>query len=80
MPERLNIQYSDFRSQIMTIEELLYHIERTGIKKILRKYRRASNEHRSRLIESIFLNIPQMPIFIDISSPTSRHIHNMLRL
>lgn len=65
MPERLNIQYSDFRSQIMTIEELLYHIERTGIKKILRKYRRASNEHRSCLIESIFLNIPQMPIFID---------------
>ena len=28
MREQLNIQYSDFRSQIMTIEELLYHIQK----------------------------------------------------
>lgn len=65
MLEKLNVKYSDFRSQIMTIEELLHHIQLTGINKILSKYRRASNEQRSRLIESIFLSIPQMPFFID---------------
>lgn len=65
MLEKLNIQYSDFRSQIMTVEELLYHINRTGINRILSRYRHASNEQRSRLIESIFLSIPQMPFFID---------------
>lgn len=65
MREQLNIQYSDFRSQIMTIEELLYHIQKKGIHNALSQYSRTSRAQQSRLIEAILLNIPQMPFFID---------------
>lgn len=65
MREQLNIQYSDFRLQIMTVEELLSYISHTSIPHLLARGRRTSREQRSWLIEALLLNIPQMPFFID---------------
>lgn len=65
MHTELRIQYSDFRSQIMTIEELFSHLSCLGTVHILSKSSRTSRAQQSRMIEAILLNIPQMPFFID---------------
>lgn len=68
MHTELRIQYSDFRSQIMTIEELFSHLSCPVNIHIFSKYSRTSRAQQSRIIEAILLNIPQMPFFIMILS------------
>jgi hypothetical protein len=61
------IRYSDFRTQIMSVEEILSYCIKKGFNRNNSLYRNISVKQKSRVIETIFLNMPQMPVFIDDS-------------
>lgn len=60
-----NLRYDDFRTQIMSVEELLYHCNESKYATIFKNGYRTSIEKRSRLVEALLLSMPQQPIFID---------------
>lgn len=59
-----DIQYNDFRRQIMTVEEIVGKWEQHGgVHLSFSDY--SYSEQRSRIIETLLIGMPQQPIFID---------------
>lgn len=63
-----DIKSSDFRRQIMTVEEMLCHITRDAFKRDLISSNRTSVRQRSRFIECLLMGLPQTPLYVDDSS------------
>lgn len=61
----VNIQYDDFRTQIMSVEELLRHCDKVGFPRMMANARRISAGQRSRIVEALLLGVPQQPLFVD---------------
>ena len=61
----VNIGYNDFRTQIMSVEELLYRFDETDATSSVSLFRRPTKAQSSRIIESVLLGMPQPMLFID---------------
>ncbi len=60
-----DIEYNDFRRQIMTVEEIVKKWEQYGGRHRLYSSEHSSSEQRSRIIETLLIGMPQQPIFMD---------------
>lgn len=60
-----DIGYNDFRIQIMSVQDILFHCKEVGFWQNMKGVRRASLDQRSRIVESILLGIPQPPVYVD---------------
>ena len=60
-----DIQYNDFRRQIMTVEEIVEKWGQYGGSRRLSFSEHSYSEQRSRIIETLLIGMPQQPIFID---------------
>jgi len=61
----VNIGYNDFRTQIMTVEDLLYRFNETDATTSVSLFRRPTQAQSSRIIESVLLGMPQPMLYID---------------
>lgn len=61
----VNIGYNDFRTQIMTVEDLLYRFNETDATASVLQFRRPTQAQSSRIIESVLLGMPQPMLYID---------------
>ena len=61
----VNIGYNDFRTQIMTVEDLLYSFNETDATTSVVQFRRPTQAQSSRIIESVLLGMPQPMLYID---------------
>ena len=61
----INIGYNDFRTQIMTVEDLLYRFNETDATTSVAQFRRPTQAQSSRIIESVLLGMPQPMLYID---------------
>ena len=61
----VNIGYNDFRTQIMTVEDLLYRFNETDATTSVALFRRPTQAQSSRIIESVLLGMPQPMLYID---------------
>lgn len=61
----VNIGYNDFRTQIMSVEELLYRFDETDATNSVSVFRRPTQAQSSRIIESVLLGMPQPMLYID---------------
>lgn len=61
----VNIGYNDFRTQIMTVEDLLYRFNETDATNSVTSFRRPTQAQSSRIIESVLLGMPQPVLYID---------------
>ena len=59
-----DIQYNDFRRQIMTVEEIVGKWEQYGGSRSFSS-EHSYSEQRSRIIETLLIGMPQQPIFVD---------------
>ncbi len=74
-----NIEYTDFRTQVMSVDELLYRYENVGL--VHRTfYRTPSKEQSSRYIETLLLGMPQQPFFVDDTESEWVIIDGMARM
>ena len=64
----VNIGYNDFRTQIMTVEDLLYRFNETDATTSVALFRRPTQAQSSRIIESVLLGMPQPMLYIDDSN------------
>jgi hypothetical protein len=64
----VNIGYNDFRTQIMTVEDLLYRFNETDATTSVALFRRPTQAQSSRIIESVLLGMPQPMLYIDDTS------------
>ncbi len=62
---RVNIGYNDFRTQIMSVEDLLYRFNETDATNSVSLFRRPTQAQSSRIIESVLLGMPQPMLYID---------------
>ena len=60
-----HLRYSDFRRQVMTVEEIVSLYSRYESVNSDLQTRKISTEQRSRIIETLLIGMPQYPIFID---------------
>ena len=61
----VHIGYNDFRTQIMTVEDLLYRFNETDETSSVTSFRRPTQAQSSRIIESVLLGMPQPVLYID---------------
>ncbi len=61
----VHIGYNDFRTQIMTVEDLLYRFNETDATTSVAQFRRPTQAQSSRIIESVLLGMPQPMLYID---------------
>ena len=61
----VQIGYNDFRTQIMTVEELLYRFDETDATTSVTLFRKPTQAQSSRIIESVLLGMPQPMLYID---------------
>ena len=61
----INIGYNDFRTQIITVEDLLYRFNETDATTSVAQFRRPTQAQSSRIIESVLLGMPQPMLYID---------------
>ncbi len=61
----VHIGYNDFRTQIMTVEDLLYRFNETDATSSVTLFRRPTKAQSSRIIESVLLGMPQPMLYID---------------
>lgn len=61
----VHIGYNDFRTQIMSVEELLYRFNETDATNSVTQFRRPTQAQSSRIIESVLLGMPQPVLYID---------------
>lgn len=61
----VHIGYNDFRTQIMTVEDLLYRFNETDATNSVTSFRRPTQAQSSRIIESVLLGMPQPVLYID---------------
>lgn len=64
----VNIGYNDFRTQIMTVEDLLYRFNETDATSSVSLFRKPTQAQSSRIIESVLLGMPQPVLYIDDTS------------
>lgn len=60
-----DIQYNDFRRQIMTVDEIVRKCRQYGDSRRLQPLPYSYSEQRSRIIETLLIGMPQQPIFVD---------------
>lgn len=60
-----DIRHNDFRTQIMSVEDILIHCDSYQFSVATSLFRRPTIEQRSRIIETILLGIPQPPLYVD---------------
>lgn len=60
-----DIQYNDFRRQIMTVDEIVRHWELYSVSHRIGLSGYSYSEQRSRIIETLLIGMPQQPIFVD---------------
>lgn len=61
----VHIGYNDFRTQIMTVEDLLHQFNETDATNSVTSFRRPTQAQSSRIIESVLLGMPQPILYID---------------
>lgn len=61
----VNIGYNDFRTQIMTVEDLLFRFNETDATSSVSLFRKPTQAQSSRIIESVLLGVPQPVLYID---------------
>lgn len=61
----VHIGYNDFRTQIMSVEDLLYRFNETDATNSVTSFRRPTQAQSSRIIESVLLGMPQPVLYID---------------
>lgn len=61
----VHIGYNDFRTQIMSVEDLLYRFNETDATSSVTSFRRPTQAQSSRIIESVLLGMPQPVLYID---------------
>ena len=61
----VHIGYNDFRTQIMSVEDLLYRFNETDATNSVTLFRRPTQAQSSRIIESVLLGMPQPVLYID---------------
>lgn len=61
----VNMGHNDFRTQIMTVEDLLYRFDETDATNSVSLFRRPTVAQSSRIIESVLLGMPQPMLYID---------------
>ena len=61
----VHIGYNDFRTQIMSVEDLLYRFNETDATTSVTLFRRPTQAQSSRIIESVLLGMPQPMLYID---------------
>lgn len=61
----VHIGYNDFRTQIMTVEDLLHRFNETDATNSVTSFRRPTQAQSSRIIESVLLGMPQPVLYID---------------
>lgn len=60
-----DIQYNDFRRQIMTVEEIVWKCKRYGGSRRPLSSDYSYSEQRSRIVETLLIGMPQQPVFVD---------------
>ena len=63
----VNMGHNDFRTQILTVEELIYRFDETDATSSVSSFRRPTTSQSSRIIESLLLGMPQPMLFVDAS-------------
>lgn len=61
----VHIGYNDFRTQIMSVEDLLYRFNETDATNSVTLFRKPTQAQSSRIIESVLLGMPQPMLYID---------------
>ena len=61
----IHIGHNDFRTQIMTVEDLLLRFDETDAINSVTLFRRPTQAQSSRIIESVLLGMPQPMLYID---------------
>lgn len=61
----VHIGYNDFRTQIMSVEDLLYRFDETDATSSVAQFRKPTQAQSSRIIESLLLGMPQPVLYID---------------
>ena len=61
----IQIGYNDFRTQIMSVEDLLYRFNETDATNSVTQFRKPTQAQASRIIESVLLGMPQPMLYID---------------
>lgn len=61
----VHIGYNDFRTQIMSVEDLLHRFNETDATNSVSLFRRPTQAQSSRIIESVLLGMPQPMVYID---------------
>ena len=61
----VHIGYNDFRTQIMSVEDLLHRFDETDATNSVTQFRRPTQAQSSRIIESVLLGMPQPVMYID---------------
>lgn len=64
----VNMSHNDFRTQILTVEELIYRFDETDATNSVSVFRKPTVVQSSRIIESVLLGMPQPMLYIDDSN------------
>ena len=65
MNEIGNVGYNDFRTQVMTVEDLLYRLDEVDALGPMGIFRKPTVAQSSRIIESVLLGMPQPMVYVD---------------